>query len=161
MSRAEIVKFDMIYKVEFTAPIRGHHIYKETWQPKIGEELACHRDEREGAVEYDPNAIGVFKPATIDKSEQLIGHVPIEISALLNNFLLIVNNKLSAIVKEKRKREIGLVVPAKFIALTKNKTHAKVLVSKLLEKKCILSLEVDTSKSAENDNKMPRLPNIL
>ena len=51
----------MRYKVEFTAPIRGHHKYKETWCPKVGEELLCHRDNWEEAMQYDSNAIGVFK----------------------------------------------------------------------------------------------------
>ena len=43
-------------------------------------------------------------------------------------------NKLNAIVIGKRKREVGLV-PAKYAALTKNKTFANVLAGKLQEKK--------------------------
>ena len=44
-------------------------------------------------------------------------------------------NKLNAIVIGKRKREVGLVVPAKYAALTKNKTFANALAGKLQEKK--------------------------
>ena len=35
----------------------------------------------------------------------------------------------------KRKREVGLVFPAKYVALTKSKTFANVLLGKLQEKK--------------------------
>ena len=39
------------------------------------------------------------------------------------------------IVIGKRKREVGLVVPAKYATLTKNKTFANVLAGELQEKK--------------------------
>ena len=74
-------------------------------------------DNREEAIEYDKNAIGVFKTG-----ETLIGHLPIELSCLLKYFLeASPENNLIAVVTEKRKREVGLVVPAKYVALTKNK----------------------------------------
>ena len=76
-------------------------------------------------MEYDKNAIGVFKS---DDPETLVGHLPIEISCLLTYFLeASPENKLNAIVIGKRKRKVGLVVPAKYAALTKNKTFANVL----------------------------------
>ena len=107
MARTTAVKFDMSYKVEFTAPIRGHHIYKETWCPKIGELLYCHKDDREEAMQYDRNAIGVFQPAGKEGKENLVGHVPIEISQLTSNFILAGDtNSLVSVVIGKRKREI-------------------------------------------------------
>ena len=39
------------------------------------------------------------------------------------------------LLPEKRKREVGLVVQAKYVALTKSKTFANVLKEKLEEKK--------------------------
>ena len=45
------------------------------------------------------------------------------------------NTKLGTIVTEKRKREVGLVVAAKYVVLTKNKTFANTLLKKLREKK--------------------------
>ena len=39
------------------------------------------------------------------------------------------------IVIGKRKQEVGLVIPAKYAVLTKNKTFANVLAGKLQEKK--------------------------
>ena len=95
--------------------------------------LICKTDTREEAMEYDKNAIGVFKS---DDPETLVRHLPIEISCLLTYFLeASPENKLNAIVIGKRKREAGLVVPAKYAALTKNKTFAIVLARKLQEKK--------------------------
>ena len=44
--------------------------------------------------------------------------------------------------KSKRKREIGLVVPAKFTAFTKEKRHAQIFSGKLSEKNNILPLTV-------------------
>ena len=83
-------------------------------------------------MEYDKNAIGLFKS---DDPETLVGHLPIEISCLLTYFLeASPENKLNAIVIGKRKREVGLVVPAKYAALTKNKTLTNV-TGTLQEKK--------------------------
>ena len=62
MSRLLPIRFEMGYKIEFQAAIRGHHIYKDIWVPLIGQELICKRDSRDEALEYDINAIGVFKP---------------------------------------------------------------------------------------------------
>ena len=134
MSRILPVTYEMNYKIEFQTAIRGHHIYKDTWVPSIGQNLICRTDTREEVIEYDKNAIGVFKSG--DK-ETLVGHLPIEISCLLTNFLMKAapENKLDAIVVGKRKREVGLIVPAKYVALTKNKTFANILFNKLQEKK--------------------------
>ena len=68
------------YRIEFQTAIRGHHIYKDVWVPHIGQNLICKRDTREEAMEYDKNAIGVFKS---DDPETLVEHLPIEISCLL------------------------------------------------------------------------------
>ena len=100
------------------------HIYKNVWVPRIGQNLICKSDTREEAMEYDKNAVGVFKS---DDPETLVGHLPIEISCLLTYFLeASPENKLNAIVIGKRKREVGLVVPA---------TFANVLAGKLQKKK--------------------------
>ena len=42
--------------------------------------------------------------------------------------------KLSGIIAGKRKQEVGLLVPAKYVALTKTKTFANILLKKLQEK---------------------------
>ena len=56
-----------------------------------------------------------------NQKETLTGHIPIELSCLFKNFIEVVaENKLCARVTGKRKREVGLVVPAEFSALTEN-----------------------------------------
>ena len=133
MSRILPVTYEMNYKIEFQTAIHGHHIYKDSWVPPIGQNLICRTDTREEAIEHDKNAIGVFKSG--DK-ETLVGHLLIEISCLLTNFLKTApENKLNAIVVGKRKREVGLIVPAKYVALAKNKTFTNILFNKLQGKK--------------------------
>ena len=129
MSRTLPVMHEMNYRIKFQTAILGHHIYKDLWVPCIGQNLICKTDTLEEVMEYDKNAIGVFKS---DDPETLVGHLPIEISCLLTNLLeASLENKLNAIVIGKRKEEVGLVVPAKYAAFTKNKTFANVLAGKL------------------------------
>ena len=131
---------EMKYKLEFSAPIRGHHIYKDNWWPKIGEELNCQKDNREDAIQYDKFSIGVFK------NEELVGHIPSEISELLTHFIQnSPKNKMIAFPIGKRKREIGLVVPAKYMAICENKKVAQILMEKLLEKQKILDIRVQNA----------------
>ena len=80
MSRALSVSYEMNFKIEFQTAIRGHHVYKDAWAPHIGQKLICKTDTREEAIEYDKNAIGVFK--STDEVTLLVGHLPIEISCL-------------------------------------------------------------------------------
>ena len=66
------------------------------------------------------------------RRETLAGHVPIELSGLLKNFLEASNeNKLHAQVTGKRKREVGLVVPAKYTAFTTELRIARILEREL------------------------------
>ena len=84
------------------------------------------------AKEHNENAIGVYKPATkqSDLKEMLAGHVPIELSHLLKYFLdTNADNELFANVTEKRKREVGLVVPEKLSLFT-----MKVWIAEVLER---------------------------
>ena len=91
----------------------------------------CKTDTLEEAIEYDKNAIGVFKSG--DK-ETLVGHLPV--SSLLTTFLKAApENNLDAIVARKRKRDVGLVVPEKLVALMKNETFSNMFLKILREKK--------------------------
>ena len=67
-----------------------------------------------------------------------------ELSQLLNNFLSTggKRNNLIAEVIGKRKREIGLVVPAKYIATTNDRRFAEILKVKLEEKKEFIGINV-------------------
>ena len=95
----------------------------------------------------------MIKSVCHEESEQLIGHIPIEISQLINYFFeAATTNTITAEVTGKRKREIRLVVPAKYVAYTENQKHAQILIKKLLEKQNLLELLVHRELF-----KMPRI----
>ena len=131
----------MFYSVYFQTVIRGrgHYFYKFVWRPCDGKMLNCVKDKRGEVTEYDKNGIGVSTDRTPSQSEQkmLVGNVPIELSSLPNNFLKPnESNKLAAKVSGKRKRQVGLVVPAKFKALAMEYSRlAKILDEQLQARK--------------------------
>ena len=110
----------MVYKILFGTNIRGRYVYKDIWIPTQGEFLDVKFDTREVARDNDEYALGVYA------DETLVGHVPTEFSSLLHFFLEAdKENRLICQVIGKRKRELGLVVPAKFMynVLTKKKPN--------------------------------------
>ena len=36
--------FKLVYDIKFDAPIRGHHVYKETWTPQKNGILYCKKE---------------------------------------------------------------------------------------------------------------------
>ena len=92
-----------------------------------------------------------------DAMKILAGHVPIELSHLLKNFLKAeAGNKLCEQVTGKRKREVGLVVLAKFTTLTSELRIARILERELTaqaEKYGHFELKNITFK----ENKLPKL----
>ena len=80
------------------------------------------------------NLIGIYK--TEEERETLVGHAPIELSLLLFYFLQNnTENMLHVFVTGKRYREIDLVIPGCYRALTKSKQTAKILQEQLEKKK--------------------------
>ena len=72
----------------------------------------------------------------LDEKLKLVGRVPIECSSLLDHFVKAdSSNKLISALEGKRKREIGLVVPGKFICCTKQLRQADILHRELMERK--------------------------
>ena len=51
----------MYYQIQFETAIRGHHIFKDAWLPQIGQRLICKKDDRDEALQYDVNAIGLYR----------------------------------------------------------------------------------------------------
>ena len=80
------------------------------------------KDKRGEAMEYDKNAIGVYRTPSESEQKMLVAND---------------SNKLVAKVSGKRKREVCLVVPAKFKALTKEYSfaNAKILDEPLQARK--------------------------
>ena len=107
--------------MEFETNIRGHHGYESVWTPIFGEQLKSMKDDREEAKDHDENAIGIYK-INAEAEDLLVGHIPCEISKPIHCFLKTDKfNFVVAIVTGKRKREMGLVVPARFKYMAKKK----------------------------------------
>ena len=129
-----VQEFEMVYQILFGTNIRGHHVYKDIWNPTLSEFLNVKFDTREDARDYDKHALGIYA------DETLVGHVPIELSSLLHFFLEAdEQNRLICQVIGKRKREVGLVVPAKFFAFSKNKRLAETLGREMKKRKELLT----------------------
>ena len=121
MAKANAVKkFSLYYQAISETNIRRHHIYKNIWTPKLNEILRAKHDTRREAAEFVEHAIGIY-----NGDEILVGHAPVELTLLLYYFLQAdEQNFLTVEVLGNRKHEVGLVVPAKFIAFTKKKKNA-------------------------------------
>ena len=105
--------------------------------------MECHEDKRKEAKDYDEHAVGLFKISSREGKKTIVGHVPIELSSLIDYFLKVDElNSVLAEVMKKRKREVGLVVPAKFTAKTVNRRHAQVLDSELSKEEKFIHLEL-------------------
>ena len=48
------------YSLSVESVIRGHHVYKETWNPYKGEKLICNYDKREEAKIFEDYAVGMI-----------------------------------------------------------------------------------------------------
>ena len=63
---------------QFTSCVSGYHIYKVMWNPSVGEDFNCAREEDNPE---DPYAVGVMY------NDGVVGHVPRVISAACSLFL--------------------------------------------------------------------------
>ena len=60
-------KYIPMEATRFSSVIRGHHIYKEIWEPIHGQILQC---ERESNNTFDPFVVSIINDCKI------VGHVP-------------------------------------------------------------------------------------
>ncbi len=65
---------------EYRVPscVRGHHVYKNTWSPILGDTLLCERETNNNRDRY---AVAVLKQRIV------VGHLPEKISKLCSLFL--------------------------------------------------------------------------
>ena len=118
------------------------------------EKLECKKDNREEALSHGKHLVGVFK-----RDETLVDHVPIEISRIIDYFMQ--NNEknfISATVVGPRKREIGLVVPAKFSAYAADRRVVDILSKEILKIKTKCS---QFDLQYEEDKKLCKRPYLL
>ena len=57
---------------EFTAAIRGYHVYQKIWQPELNETLVCIHERR--------NEFDAFSVKTVRAADNAVGQIPREIS---------------------------------------------------------------------------------
>ena len=81
--------------------VKGHHIYKETWTPSVGEVLLV---QQELENPHDRRAVCILKSSTI------VGHVPRELSRVFW-FFISHGGTISCEITGHRKRGKGLEVP--------------------------------------------------
>lgn len=82
--------------------IRGHHVFKEVWSPRLGEILLV---DKEAGNHHDRHAVALLKA---DKTP--VGHVPREFSRTFWRYLSH-GGKISCEVTGRRKYGKGLEVP--------------------------------------------------
>lgn len=133
MARSHKITYEKQYSCEFESVVRGHHIYKRIWKPVVGEKLKCKHDTREEAQLYDEFAIGTYLPVN-DGEEELVGHVPIELSFLLCKYLARDGCCLEFTPTGPRYLEDGLVVPGRFKATSNGKALICILKNELEKK---------------------------
>ena len=103
--------------------VRGHHVYKASWSPYIGEELP---------VQCEVNNIHDDFAVAVLKNSNTVGHVPREISRVCWYFLHKSGSEMTCIVNvDRRRSEVdgkGLVVPCVYIFKGKQK-HLERLIN--------------------------------
>ena len=113
----------------------SHHVYKNAWSPCKGKTLTGQPDNRDEAQENYKYAVGIYKKND-DGSKELVGHAPVEFSSLSYRFLQAsAENCINVEVTEKRKREVGLVVPARYNAFARKKRQQWYWMKNLLSAK--------------------------
>ena len=118
-----VSEFRINHRIKFRSLIRGHHVYKNIWNPCKGEKLAVCPDDR-GALEFGKCRICIYKEKDDDCNEL--------VSSLLYHFVQANDDSYVKVeILGKRKHEAGLVVPAKYNDFTAKRQIAKILDAEL------------------------------
>ena len=135
MSRIDVIIFEMVYKIEFTLGTRRYHVHETNLALVLNEKLNCKRDNREEALSYDEHCVGVFNKG----GALMVIHLLNFPDWLITLWKRIKINFVSALVVRPKKRELGLVVPARFTAVTKELRVGTILSAETLTLYCIMS----------------------
>jgi hypothetical protein len=119
------------HKFEFDTLIRCHHVYHGQWSDYKGKTLQTSPDPRDEARNYDEHTVGCYYEGT------LVGHIPVELSQLVKQFISKEGNRVELMVTNKRQREVGLALPVKAKAFTSSKAHILALSDNLTQRKDI------------------------
>ena len=119
---------DAIFLLE--SVIRGHHIFKEVWTPRLGEILAVRKEVGNA---HDRHAV-----ALVRNDGTIVGHAPREVSRVFWHYLGHGGN-ISCEVTSRRKYGKGLEVPCtfKFVGSEKMVQKMKSIMQKKSFSKCV------------------------
>ena len=128
--------------------IRGYHVYKDEsgWEPQLNEERILKREPNNVK---DTNAVAIVRlreeayhqelstqehPNTINKNDEILGHIPLRMSLFVSKFLKRGTNKGKTVVRGKRVNRgagYGLEIPCQYIFYGDTKMSLPWLKSKL------------------------------
>ena len=128
--------------------IRGYHVYKgeSGWEPQLNEERILKREPNNVK---DTNAVAIVRlreeayhqelstqehPNTINKNDEILGHIPLRMSLFVSKFLKRGTNKGKTVVRGKRVNRgagYGLEIPCQYIFYGDTKMSLPWLKSKL------------------------------
>lgn len=111
------------YEERTTSCIRGYHVYRTTWEARIGETLHCNREVLNMSDRY---AVCVVKEGNI------VGHLPKRIARVCSLFLRRGGQVCAVVTGRKRySRDLpqgGLEIPCELIMRGKKKELKKLLL---------------------------------
>ena len=114
---------------EYYSWLRGHHAYKDIFEPVIGTTLTLQR-EPENAK--DPHAVAI-----VEDTGRIVGHIPLALSRIVSSFLKRANHKATAEICGKRINRgsgLGLELDWNLTVITRYKP--KWLFLPLIEQSC-------------------------
>ena len=79
-------------------------MYTETLTQVLGDVLSCKKDNRAETLEYNSNAVGVYKQSA-EGGESLAGHVPLELSRLIAKFRNALQGNVVEVEKGRKRKE--------------------------------------------------------
>ena len=85
--------------------VRGYHVYKDDWNPSIGDIFALEIEETN---QHDRYAVAVLV------NEVIVGHIPREISKIVYYFIRNCGT-VTGEVEDRRKRGKGLEIPCIYV----------------------------------------------
>ena len=78
--------YKIVYEIKFDAPIRGHHVYKETWTPQKDDITYCKKE----ALDIYKHAVGIYKEDSLVRHGFMTGD-PMDLSWSRRNIFTKVN----------------------------------------------------------------------
>ena len=96
--KMEVIINNRFKEFSFDSNVRGFHVYKNIWNPRIDKD--CLKCQYESGNNNDKFAIGVYLNDKM--KEKIVGHVPLYLSKAMFQFIQLLQSKLPCTVKGKQ-----------------------------------------------------------